>query len=1063
MADRRVKVVYEVENSSLVKGTKESVKATEELKKSSQDAGKAAEERARKIKVVADADQRAAKAAGLLYAASGQLVDSNGKVLSSSQAAAHGVEAFSQAVYLAGYESEQAAAKEVAASEEAAAATKKRQEAMQQLAPAVTAAGVATLAGFAIATRASMVFEKAMSSVQAATHAGAIEMGQLRQAAVDAGADTAFSAVEAAQGIEELAKAGVSTSDILNGGLDGALSLAAAGNLQVAESAEIAATAMTQFKLSGDQIPHVADLLAAGAGKAQGSVQDLGAALGQAGLVASATGLSIEETTGGLAAFASAGLLGSDAGTSFKTMLQRLTPQSDEAQAKFDELGISAYDAQGNFVGLADFAGQLQTKMADLTPEARSAAMSIMFGSDAVRASNVLYEQGAEGIQTWIDNVNDAGYAAETAALMQDNLAGDIEALGGSIDTVLIKSGSGANEVLRGLVQGLEGFVDMVGKIPEPVLSIGGIITGLAGGTALLAGGLVTGIPKIRDARDALRDLAPAGTRAAKSIDRVKSSAKSLAKGGAIASGILAIGVGFAKWAESSYMDDIVQGTGHVAVALQGLIDKAPGAEESLEAVFKNINGENLAGVTGEIGAMDAAIEQLFSDDPGDKFDRWGQKVVNSVTGIKGSQQIAEEAFGGIDTELAALLNSGNAEGAATAFGIIRDKLDAAGVSAEESAYLFPMYSDALQRAKAESDNTSASQEALKAELDEVGVSTEGVITDLETYLDLLFQTGILTMNSRDAQAAYEEQLDAVDDAVKEIIDSGGKMGATLNKNKTDFDLSTEAGRLANGQFQDLARSGMEEVRAMAEEGLGQDKLQKKLEGTYDDLIETAKAFGMDADQAEKLARKILGIPDDVSVDSWMSTKARKEAEKTKAAVDAVDGDTAHVWITTHKKSIYSETHVSNGRGGSGGQTIGGYTGGRAGIDFGFNLPHLEGGGRLPATGLGVDQILGVDKTGRPTAMVNDREWVINAQSSDTYNRELQMINEGTFPKLPGFATGGQYNAAAYGPNRQMITAQPAQIVNQYFDYSQTYNPVAEPTSKTIEKRSMHLSIAGGL
>ena len=107
-----------------------------------------------------------------------------------------------------------------------------------------------------------------------------------------------------------MAKAGVSTKDILGGGLKGALSLAAAGSLDVAEAAEISASALTQFKLSGDKIPHLADLLAAGAGKAQGSVQDLGAALNQSGLVAASTGLSIEETTGVLAAFASAGVDG---------------------------------------------------------------------------------------------------------------------------------------------------------------------------------------------------------------------------------------------------------------------------------------------------------------------------------------------------------------------------------------------------------------------------------------------------------------------------------------------------------------------------------------------------------------------------------------------------------------------------------------------------------------------------------------------------------------------------------------------------------------------------------
>jgi hypothetical protein len=133
----------------------------------------------------------------------------------------------------------------------------------------------------------SMEFEKAMSAVQAATQAGASGMQDLRAAAIKAGADTQYSATEAANAITEMAKAGVSSADIFNGGLNGALSLAAAGQLEVADAAGIASTAMTQFGLSGAQIPHIADLLAAGAGKAMGSVGDLGAALNQAGLLAS--------------------------------------------------------------------------------------------------------------------------------------------------------------------------------------------------------------------------------------------------------------------------------------------------------------------------------------------------------------------------------------------------------------------------------------------------------------------------------------------------------------------------------------------------------------------------------------------------------------------------------------------------------------------------------------------------------------------------------------------------------------------------------------------------------
>ncbi|EWT04827.1 hypothetical protein N864_05820 [Intrasporangium chromatireducens Q5-1] len=338
--------------------------------------------------------------------------------------------------------------------------------------------GVALAVGGAIAKFAE--FDATMSQVAAATGATGAAVDSLRDAAVRAGADTQYSATEAAQGVTELAKAGVSTSDIIGGGLTGALNLAAAGQIDVADAAEIAATAMTQFQLKGDQVSHVADLLAAGANKAQGGVGDLGMALKQSGLVASQMGLSVEETTTALTMFASAGLIGSDAGTSFKTMLQRLAAPTDEAKAKMDELGITAYDANGQFIGLEAVAGKLTDGMARLDPATRNAAMATIFGSDAIRAANVLYTQGAQGVRTWSGEVNQSGYAMRQAATLTDNLKGDIERLGGSFETVLIKSGSGANDTLRMLTGTAENVVNAVGQIPGPVLLGAAAFTSLA-------------------------------------------------------------------------------------------------------------------------------------------------------------------------------------------------------------------------------------------------------------------------------------------------------------------------------------------------------------------------------------------------------------------------------------------------------------------------------------------------------------------------------------------------------------------------------------------------------
>lgn len=350
----------------------------------------------------------------------------------------------------------------------------------------IAAAGVAATALGVAAVKMAADFDASMSTVQANTGASADEMAQLRQAAIDAGADTVYSATESADAINELGKAGLSTSDILSGGLSGALNLAASDGMAVGDAAELMATTLKQFNLTGAQSSQVADALAAGAGKAVGSAHDLGLALNQAGMVSHSFGISMQETTGTLAAFANSGMIGSDAGTSLKTMLISLANPSTKAANLMKELGINAYDAQGNFIGLSGLAGVLKDKLSGLSQEQRNQALATIFGTDAIRAANVLYEQGAEGIDDWTKAVSESGFAAEQAAAKNNNLKGDLENLSGSFESLMISLGEGGQGPLRSLVQTLDTLVDGFSSLPAPVQQSIVLLTALVGGFTAL-------------------------------------------------------------------------------------------------------------------------------------------------------------------------------------------------------------------------------------------------------------------------------------------------------------------------------------------------------------------------------------------------------------------------------------------------------------------------------------------------------------------------------------------------------------------------------------------------
>lgn len=350
----------------------------------------------------------------------------------------------------------------------------------------VAAAGVAATALGVAAIKMAADFDASMSTVQANTGASADEMAQLRQAAIDAGADTIYSATESADAINELGKAGLSTSDILSGGLSGALNLAASDGMEVGQAAEYMSSAMAQFNLTGADATHIADLLAAGAGEALGNVSDFGEALNNVGSTANKFGLSIDTTVGTLADFAHQGIIGAEAGTQLRSVLLALTNQTEKQRKATEEYGITLYDAQGNFVGMSSLAGQLKEKLGGLTQEQRNSAMATMFGSYAIQGANVLYAEGASGIDEWTKKVSQSGYAADLAAKKNDNLKGDLENLSGSFESLMISLGEGGQGPLRSLVQTLDTLVDAFSQLPAPVQQGIVLMTALAGGFTAL-------------------------------------------------------------------------------------------------------------------------------------------------------------------------------------------------------------------------------------------------------------------------------------------------------------------------------------------------------------------------------------------------------------------------------------------------------------------------------------------------------------------------------------------------------------------------------------------------
>lgn len=791
------------------------------------------------------------------------------------------------------------------------------------------------LAGLAV--KGFATFDKSLSGIKAQGGEAAARIGDLRDAAVKFGADTQYSAAEAAGSITNLIKAGLKVEDVLGGGLAGALSLAAAGEMDVKEASEDMATALQQFHLDGTMASHVADLLAAGANKAMGEVSDLAMALNQGGLVAYQTGLTIDETTAALAAFANQGLLGSDAGTSLKTMLQRLTPISDQAQAKMDELGISAYDAQGNFVGLANYAGQLKTKLQTLSPQARNLAMNVMFGSDAVRAANVLYSEGSDGIQKWIDSMSSAGFAARQAATLTDNLSGDLERLSGSVDTVAIQSGSGLNSFLRGATQGTTGLVNAVGELPGPLLSGIASLTALGGGLLLAKGAMMKGIGAISDYRTALATLEKS-SQSGKLLASRMTAVEKTAKRAAIALAALEVISIFG----SSAQEGIDKANGSLADMAEAAANAGTKGLGTLDAEFGKVKGRFFFWETAASQARDFgdALKQV-----NDAASGWGsfssglQQTIAGLFGAKTATTELREQTAKLDQSLSAM----DTAQAQKAFSQISDAAIAQGMSVEDLVNLFPEYKATLQSTavslgqgglKAEEyaawmkgevpaavKEATAAHPELVAKLNDTQAAAAGATVSMAEYVKGLWDSANAASALAGSQVGYERMLDSTAAKTKELLKS--------TKKKTDLtNLDTKAGQDAKENLLKIRDVTVAHTAKVMEQTQSQDKANQAMERGRKQFHDQAKAIGYTETQIANMIAEYglvpMSVNTDVSVtgDGLATAQLRTLKDKIKdlpkktqsqilskfntegidgayGALEKIDGKTAEAWIQT--------------------------------------------------------------------------------------------------------------------------------------------------------------------
>lgn len=487
--------------------------------------------------------------------------------------------------------------------------------------------------------KSAAAFEQQLSGIKAVSGATTIEMEKLRQTALTAGTDIGFSAIESAAGIEELIKAGVGVQEIANGGLRGALLLSAAGEISVADAAEIASTALNAFRDDQLSVIDAANILAGASNASATDVISLKMGLSQTAAVAAGLGVTFKDTATGLAVFAQNGLKGSDAGTSFKNMLSNLQPRTDQQMKTMLDLGLAQgkyvtdskgvvkgaqltsnafFDSHGKAKSLAEMADVLSNATKNLTAKERDYALETLFGNDSKRAALILSREGAKGVNDMADAMGKVT-AEQVAQERLNNLNGMWKIFKSNMETTSILIGANFLAPFKSILGLFNGLIVIIQKfaatrLGELIFTIAGAVGVLV--TALSLYVIVTNASRWASAKAAISFAAMGNTAVATAFETGGLTAGMSALATSIwaalaplipfvAAALLIASPFIIGYAAIQQFNKVLEGTEKPASGFLGFMQKIGGVLKTAIAAFSSWDGKKFQLSEGLVKALD--------------------------------------------------------------------------------------------------------------------------------------------------------------------------------------------------------------------------------------------------------------------------------------------------------------------------------------------------------------------------------------------------------------------------------------------------------------------------
>lgn len=364
------------------------------------------------------------------------------------------------------------------------------------------------------ATKTAMNFEFEMAKVKAISGATDEEFSVLNNTAKKLGATTQYTSAEVSAGMRYLAMAGFKTNQIV-GAMPGLLSLAAAGNVDLARASDIVSDTMTAFGIDASRASKVADIFAVTATSTNTNVEMLGETMKYAAPIAKAFGASLEETSALAGLMANSGIKAGQAGTALRSgmlrlagpprmaakaldklgiSLEQVNAQQQESRIVLKELGIDMENSKGPRK-MATILEDLRNKMKDMSEDQKLATTKAIFGTEGASAWLAVLDQGGPALETLTKNLEQSeGAADKMAKIMQNNARGALIAASSAAESFAIAIGSTMLPALQNVAGGAAKFAGKMAELSEKyptLIKLAGYATvGLTGFFIALTGGV---------------------------------------------------------------------------------------------------------------------------------------------------------------------------------------------------------------------------------------------------------------------------------------------------------------------------------------------------------------------------------------------------------------------------------------------------------------------------------------------------------------------------------------------------------------------------------------------